>query len=235
MWSGPRALSTALMRAWENRPDCLVVDEPLYAAYLAMTGLDHPMRAEVLAAQPQDAAVVARQMASLGGAPVIYQKHMSHHLLPEMPRGWINKLCNAFLIRDPSRVLASYDQKRPAPTLADIGITQQAELFDRLAERHGKAPPVIDADDLQRAPALILDGLCRALKVPFLPQMLTWPAGSRASDGVWAAHWYDSVWRSTGFAPPRGGSLALSPVLAGLADEARPLYQRLAQHRLAAG
>ncbi|MCA8929140.1 MAG: HAD family hydrolase [Alphaproteobacteria bacterium] len=234
MWSGPRALSTALMRAWENRPDCLVVDEPLYAAYLAATGLDHPMRAAVLAAQAQDAGLVARRMTTMTGAPIIYQKHMSHHLLPTMPRDWVDRLANAFLIRDPARVLASYDRKRPAPTLADIGIGQQGEVFDRLADRDGRAPPVIDADDLQRAPETVLRALCRALGVPFRAEMLAWPAGPRASDGVWAPHWYDAVWRSTGFGPPRERATTLAPALARLAEQARPLYERLARHRLAA-
>jgi hypothetical protein len=232
MWSGPRALSTALMRAWENRPDCRVIDEPLYAAYLAATGLDHPMRAEVLAAQPQDPTAVAQAMTSAAGAAIVYQKHMSHHLLPDMPRGWIDSLRNAFLIRDPRRVLASYDRKRPAPTLADIGIAQQVELFDRLTQLEGRPPPVVDADDLQRAPEAVLRALCHALGVPFRVEMLAWPAGPRASDGVWAAHWYDSVWRSTGFAPPRPSSFELGPGLSELADVAMPLYRKLAEHRL---
>ena len=234
MWSGPRALSTAMMRAWENRPDCVVLDEPLYAAYLAETGLDHPMRRQVLASQPQDAAEVARKVTTCGGAPIVYQKHMSHHLLPDMPRDWVDNLRNAFLIRDPRQVLASYDRKRPAPALTDIGIEQQAELFARLADRDGMPPPVIDADDLQKSPRLMLATLCRALEVPFREEMLAWPPGPRDSDGVWATHWYDSVWSSTGFSPPRHLEPDLSPELAEVAEIARPLYDRLAGYRLAA-
>lgn len=232
VWSGPRALSTALMRAWENRPDCIVVDEPLYAAYLAATGLDHPMRDEVTATMECDASKVGQVMASIGGALIVYQKHMSHHLLPSMPRDWISNLRNAFLIRDPAKVLASYDQKRPAPTLADIGIEQQAEVFDRLADAEGKPPPVIDADDLQCTPRGVLEALCASLDVPFQEQMLAWPSGPRESDGIWASHWYDSVWQSTGFAPPSARTEVLSPSLQTLADRARPLYDKLAQHRL---
>lgn len=232
MWSGPRALSTALMRAWENRPDCITVDEPLYGAYLAETGLDHPMRDEIVVAMQCDAAKVGRAMASIGGAPVVYQKHMSHHLLPSMPRTWTGSLRNAFLIRDPAKVLASYDQKRPAPTVADIGIEQQAELFERACDATGTAPPVIDADDLQAAPEALLRALCSSLGVPFLAQMLAWPPGPRESDGVWASHWYDSVWRSTGFAPPPERTVVLSASLQTLTDRARPLYDKLAQHRL---
>lgn len=233
MWSGPRALSTALMRAWENRPDCIVVDEPLYAAYLAGTGLDHPMRAEILGAMECDAAKAGLAMASIAGAPIVYQKHMSHHLLPAMPRDWTRSLRNAFLIRDPVKVLASYDRKRPAPALADIGIEQQMELFNRFADAAGAPPPVIDADDLQAAPEPVLRALCAALGVPFRAEMLSWPAGPRTSDGVWAPHWYDSVWRSTGFAAPSARPAPLSPHLAALADRARPLYDKLARHRLA--
>ena len=232
MWSGPRALSTAMMRAWENRPDCIVVDEPLYGAFLADSGLDHPMRDEVIATMECDAAKAGASMAVLGGAPVIYQKHMSHHLLPTMPREWIGSLRNAFLIRDPAKVLASYDQKRAAPTLADIGIAQQAELFDHACERLGHAPPVIDAEAVQSAPKAALKLLCRALNVPFAESMLTWPEGPRESDGIWASHWYDSVWRTTGFAPPSDRKAELTSPLKALADQARPLYDKLAQHQL---
>jgi hypothetical protein len=232
MWSGPRALSTAMMRAWENRPDCIVVDEPLYGAYLAETGLDHPIRDEIIATMECDAAKAGSAMAALEGAPVIYQKHMTHHLLPSMPRTWIDGLRNAFLIRRPEKVLASYDQKRPAPSLADIGIAQQAELFQRMRALDGKPPPVIDADDLQAAPVAMLRRLCAALAVPFDAAMLAWPAGRRESDGIWASHWYDSVWTSTGFAPPRERQMVLSPALKALASEAMPLYEILAQHRL---
>lgn len=232
MWSGPRALSTAMMRSWENRADCIVVDEPLYGAYLAATGLDHPMRGEIIAAMECDAARAGAAMAAIGDAPVVYQKHMTHHLLPTMPREWIDSLRNAFLIRRPDKVLASYDQKRPAPSLDDIGIAQQAELFERMSALDGKPPPVIDADDVQAAPEAMLRALCKALGVPFDTAMLAWPAGPRESDGIWASHWYDSVWKSTGFAPPSNRETVLSPPLKALADEAMPLYDMLAQHRL---
>ena len=234
MWSGPRALSTAMMRAWENRPDCVIVDEPLYGAYLAATGLDHPMRNEIIAGMECDTARVAEAMVSANGAPVIYQKHMSHHLLPDMPHDWVERLSNAFLVRQPGHVLASYDRKQPAPTLDDIGIAQQVELFDRLADRFGTPPPVVDADDVQAAPELTLGALCQALDVPFRAEMLAWPAGPRESDGVWASFWYDAVRRSTGFAAPSERAIVLSPALARLEEAAQPLYERLAEHRLGA-
>ena len=232
MWSGPRALSTAMMRAWENRADCLVVDEPLYGAFLAETGLDHPMRGEIVGSMECDAAKAGAAMAAIEGAPIVYQKHMTHHLLPSMARQWVDGLDNAFLIRRPDKVLASYDQKRPAPSLADIGIAQQAELFERMVDQTGAPPPVVDADDVQAAPEPVLRALCKALGVPFDAAMLAWPAGPRQSDGIWASHWYDSVWQSTGFAPPSQREPMLSPALRALAGEAMPLYERLARHRL---
>jgi hypothetical protein len=232
MWSGPRALSTALMRAWENRPDCATVDEPLYGAYLAETGLDHPMRDEIVASMDCDVTRVGRALSAMTEAPIIYQKHMSHHLLPSMPREWIDSLHNAFLIREPSLVLASYDVKRTAPTLSDIGIVQQQELFDRLCEQNGKPPPVLDAEDLQRKPAAALRALCAAVGVAFSSRMLRWPAGPRPSDGIWAAHWYNAVWQSTGFARSEARHVEFPPSLETICEQALPIYERMAAHRL---
>lgn len=237
MWSGPRNISTAMMRAFGNRPDTAVVDEPFYAAYLAATGLDHPMRAEVLASQPTDwRAVVAALLGPVPeGRPVFYQKQMTHHMLEGFGRDWIAACRNAFLIRDPADVLASYVVKRGEVTLADIGIVQQAELFERELDRLGAPPPVIEAADVLADPRGALSALCAALGVPFTERMLSWPAGRRATDGVWAPAWYDAVERSTGFSTPgeRRPRPALADELKAVADAARPLYEKLAVHRIA--
>lgn len=235
MWSGPRNLSTAMMRAFENRTDCAVSDEPFYAAYLAETGLDHPMRDEVLASQPNDWRDVARQLigAAPDGSALWYQKHMTHHMLPEFGREWIAACRNAFLIRDPVRVLASYVKSRETVTIADIGVVQQSELFDAEADRLGHAPPVIDAADVLADPARTLGALCAALELDFDPAMLSWPAGKRGSDGVWAPAWYAGVEASTGFAAPGGDAGPDLPVhLADIAAEAEEHYRRLAAYRL---
>ncbi len=236
MWSGPRNISTAMMRSFENRSDTEVVDEPFYAAYLAATGLDHPMRDEVLASQSTDWAQVAAGMAGQGpGAPVFYQKHMTHHMLPGVDLGWTTACLNAFLIRDPAAVLASYVRKRGEVTLADIGVERQGELFDRECDRLGHAPPVVEGADVLAAPERTLTALCAALGIPFSDRMLSWPAGTRDSDGVWAPAWYDAVERSTGFGPPPGDASAdLPDDLRRIADQARPLYERLAAHKLVA-
>jgi hypothetical protein len=235
MWSGPRNISTAMMRSFENRPDSAVVDEPFYAAFLAQTGLDHPMRDEVLASQPTDWREVADAMTGPvpGGRAVFYQKHMTHHMLPDFGLDWSAACVNAFLIREPERVLASYVKKRDRPTLADIGVERQAELFEREADRLGKAPPVIEGVDVLAHPRETLGRLCWALGIPFTEAMLAWPEGRRDSDGVWAPAWYDAVERSTGFEAPKASvTLVLDDHLRRVADQAWPHYQRLAAFAL---
>jgi hypothetical protein len=234
MWSGPRNISTAMMRAWENRGDCAVSDEPLYAAYLAATGLDHPGREEVIVAGETDWRRVADTLLgpAPGGAPVWYQKHMSHHLLPGMDTDWVLGLRNVFLIRDPADVVASYIKSRATVVPEDIGLLQQARLFERLRARTGDAPMVVDAADFLRAPEAHLRAICDAMGIGFTPRMLSWPPGPRASDGVWAPHWYEAVWKSSGFEPwhSREGVLAGDALAA--ADACRPAYESLHAQRL---
>lgn len=234
MWSGPRNISTAMMRAWENRGDCAVSDEPLYAAYLAETGLDHPGREDVIAAGDCDGQRVARALLGPipGGLPLWYQKHMSHHLLPGADREWVHALHNIFLIRDPAEVVASYLKSRATVVPRDIGLLQQGELFDQLAERSGEAPMVIDATDFLQSPAAYLGEICRRLGIGFSERMLGWPAGPRDSDGVWAPHWYASVWNSTGFEPWRARETALGEEVLWVAEACRPVYERLYGYRL---
>lgn len=228
VWSGPRNISTALMRSWENRPDTVVVDEPLYAHYLQATGLDHPGRDEVIAAGETDwRAVVAGLLGPApGGARVFYQKHMTHHLLPVIERGWIAALTNVLLIRDPAEVVASYVRSRTSVTADDIGLPQQVRLYDDLAAA-GAQPPVIDARDFLLDPEPYLRALCAHVGVDFTGRMLTWSPGRRDSDGVWGRYWYDAVWRSTGFAAYRPRDVHLDGPAAAVADTCRPLYERL--------
>ena len=228
-----------MMRAFENRPDTAVVDEPFYAAYLAATGLDHPMRDAVLAAQPTDWRVVVEGL--MGpvpeSRPVFYQKHMTHHMLADFGLDWMRGCKNAFLIRPPEQVLASYTVKRAEVSLADIGFVRQAELFDREADRLGAAPPVIEAADVLTNPRAALTALCAALGIEFSESMLNWPAGPRPTDGVWAPAWYDAVERSTRFEAPRrvAGLADLDGPTRIIAEAARPYYERLAIHRLVIG
>jgi hypothetical protein len=236
MWSGPRNISTAMMRSFGNRPDTAVVDEPFYAVYLQETGALHPMRDEVLASQPRDWRAVVEGL--LGpvpeGRPVFYQKHMTHHMLQSIGREWTLNLRNAFLIRAPEDVLLSYAQVRGTPIPEEIGVPQQRELFEREADRLGHAPPVIDGADVLRDPGRVLSLACAALGIAFVPEMLSWPAGPRATDGVWAPAWYGAVEKSTGFSAPREGRVELTDELKRVADAVRGDYERLAGFRLGA-
>lgn len=234
MWSGPRNLSTALMYAFAARGDCAVWDEPFYAAYLAATGLDHPMRAEVLAAGEADPARVAAACAAAppGGEKLFYCKHMTHHMLPGFPLGFMDTCTNAFLIRHPARVVASYAAKRENPEPDDLGFRQQAALFDRVADRLGAAPPVIDSADIRANPLEALGKLCAALGIPFTPAMLSWPAGPKPFDGAWAPHWYPAVHRSTGFDAAEGPLPEVPGALQHLVEGAMPHYDKLRAYAL---
>ena len=234
MWSGPRNISTAMMRAWENREDTVVVDEPLYAHYLKVTGVDHPGKEQVLASQSTDWRVVTAALTGgiPGDKPIWYQKHMTQHVLPDMSLDWLAGLTNCFLIRRPEEVVASFTIQRPDASAWELGFEQQGRIFDHVSARLGAAPPVIDAEDVLKGPAATLRTLCVQLGIPFSERMLHWPPGPRASDGVWAPHWYHAVERSTGFEPYRPRVTHLSPFQARLAELCRPYYARLAAHRL---
>ena len=234
MWSGPRNISTAMMRAWGNRGDTFVVDEPFYAFYLKKTGADHPGVAEVIATGETD---WRRIVANLTGpipnsSRIFYQKQMTHHFLPEVSRDWLRKLTNCFLIRDPAEVIASYIKKNREPTVEDVGFVQQAEIFDFVRSQTGSAPPVIDAGDVLRDPERILRLLCDAIGVEFSNAMLSWAAGPRQTDGVWAKYWYAEVERSTAFAPYRERKIELPKGLHEVQRCCREIYEQLYQHRL---
>lgn len=234
MWSGPRNISTAMMRAWENRPDTVVCDEPLYGHYLLKTGLNHPGREDIVASQETDwRQVVAALTGPIpDGMAIFYQKHMTHHFLPEIDRGWLDKVANCFLIRDPREVLTSYARTRSNPTIHDLGFPQQVEIFDAVRSRTGRVPPVLDSRDILENPRRMLGLLCDAVGVPFSELMLKWPAGRRPTDGVWAEHWYGNVEMSTGFAAYRPQECTISDAFRPISEACEPLYRRLYDLRL---
>jgi hypothetical protein len=233
MWSGPRNISTAMMRSWENRPDSVVVDEPLYAAYLARTGIDHPARDAVIASQPTalDDAIAALHAPLPAGVSVHYAKHMTHHIDEDMDLSWSLAFHNVALIRDPFEVVSSYVRSREACEPRDIGVLQQRWLVDGW-DAAGQPAPIIDAGDFLREPEAHLRWLCDWLMISFTDRMLSWPAGPRDSDGVWAPHWYDAVWKSTGFEPWRPREIALSDHDAAVAAACRPAYEAMYERRV---
>ena len=236
MWSGPRNISTAMMRAWENRADTAVIDEPFYAYYLLKTGTQHPGREEVMASQPTEWRTVAEMLKGPipGGKAIWYQKHMTQHILPDMPLDWLDGLMNCFLIRAPEEVVASFTVIRPDAELWELGFEQQARLYEHVCRQSGSLPPVLDAADILKDPAGMLRALCTRLGIAFNDRMLHWPAGARNSDGVWAKHWYQAVEQSTGFEPYRARAMQLTTFQSHLAAECQPFYARLWSQRLMA-
>ena len=243
MWSGPRNISTAMMRAWENRKDTVVWDEPFYGHYLEQTGIPHPGADEVIADQGTDWRAIAAECANgpiangprgyIGSPPAIfYQKHMTMHLLPRIDRGWLSNVVNCFLIRSPKEVIASYAKVRSDLTLEDLGFVQQAALFDFVIKISGEIPLVIDSTDFLGDPESMLVKICQRLGIPFRTEMIAWPEGPRDSDGVWAKYWYDNVWASTTFGPHTEKSIHLDDEQARICSDAQPYYDMLYQYRL---
>jgi hypothetical protein len=234
MWSGPRNISTAMMRSFESRADTAVSDEPFYGAFLKATGADHPMAEQVVASMECDWLSVASAMAGAapGGAPVWYQKHMVHHMVGPVAPDDLQGVIHAFLIRDPARMIASYAAKRESVTPEDLGLEAEAEFFEREAERLGHAPPVVDSADVLADPEATLKALCAALGLAWDAAMLSWRPGRRPTDGIWAAHWYGRVEASTGFEPPPSTSPPLDDEGRRVRDSVQPHYDRLAAHRL---
>ena len=234
MWSGPRNISTAMMRAWGNRGDTVVVDEPFYAYYLRATGKQHPGAQEVITTGEIDWRKVVAQLAGPipKGKRVFFQKQMTHHLLPEVDRRWLNAVTNCFLIRDPHDVIASYIKKREKPALEDLGYVQQAEIFDFVRTRVKSLAPILDAKDVLENPERMLRLLCKVIGVEFSESMLSWPPGLRETDGIWAKHWYGEVAKTTSFQPYRPRHTEVPAHLQEIYQRCRDCYERLYECRL---
>jgi sulfotransferase family protein len=234
MWSGPRNISTALMRSWGNRPDTLVVDEPFYGLYLQRTGAPHPGAAEVIAQTETDSGkIIAGLLGRLPpGKSVFYQKQMTHHLLPEIDRSWLRQVTNCFLIRDPAEVITSYIRKRDEPAIEDLGFIQQIEIFQLVRQHTDTIPPVIDARDVLEHPKRTLELLCDAVGLKFDDAMLSWPPGLRDTDGIWAGHWYVEVAKSVGFQAYRPRTDEVPTRFRKICDRCGECYQELYEYRL---
>lgn len=234
MWSGPRNLSTAMMRSFGSRADTFVSDEPFYGAFLNASGADHPMREEVITAMDCDWLNVLRTLRGPApdGAPVWYQKHMWHHMVGPIGYEDFSGFTHAFLIREPERMIASYLRKRECAKFEDFGLERQADFFEREADRLGRSPPVIEANDVLVDPKGVLARLCAALGIDWDPAMLAWEQGRRPTDGPWAPHWYAAVEASTGFGHPEADPVDLPDDARRLAELCRPYYELLARHRL---
>ncbi len=238
MWSGPRNISTAMMRSWEHRQDTVVVDEPLYGPYLAITGKKHAMYAEIIEHQGKDWRPIVKHLTqelpeyATQQTRIFYQKHMSHHITNDIELDFVDQMRNAFLLRHPNDVLASYLRKHPRATPEDLGFPQQVKLFKHIRERTGKIPPIMESKDILLAPEAMMQKLCEALDVPFDSAMLAWPKGYRDSDGIWAEHWYNRVIESTGFSEYKHKENKLSKDEQRIADQCLPYFEELSEHKL---
>ncbi|MEL7536363.1 MAG: HAD family hydrolase [Pseudomonadota bacterium] len=236
MWSGPRNISTAMMRSFEARGDCEVVDEPFYAAYLAASGAEHPLRDAVLASQATEPAAVVdglgRPLAD--GRTLQYQKQMAHHMVFAIDEAWLGTVRHAFLVRDPAAMIASYLTMRTSVVADDLGLARQREIYESVVARTGQTPPVVDAADVLRDPPAVLAELCTSLDVAYSPAMQAWPPGRRPSDGVWAPHWYAAVERSTGFAPYVEREAKLPPAALRVLADCEPDYRFFFDRRIGA-
>ncbi|MEM9312272.1 MAG: HAD family hydrolase [Pseudomonadota bacterium] len=234
MWSGPRNISTAMMRSFGARADCAVSDEPFYGAFLKETGEPHPMAAATIADMDCDwNSVIATQSGAIpGGKSVWYQKHMPHHMVGPVGIGDFPRHRHAFLIRAPERVVASYAAKNELRRPELLGFAQLRDYFEVEAERTGQAPLVIDTDNVLRDPTGVLSQLCAGLGIVWDPAMLTWGKGPLPEDGVWGAHWYDKVNASTGFAPPPGPLPKLEGDYLAVAEACRADYEALKAHAI---
>jgi len=234
MWSGPRNISTAMMRSWENRADTIVHDEPFYAHYLANTNYDHPGKQEIIDTYENDWRKVAAQLTGdlPAGKSIYYQKHMTHHMLPNMEKDWMLNVTNCFLIREPRRVLLSFSKVIPNPEIEQTGIPQQIDIFNFVREQTGQIPPVLSARDVLTNPHRALTALCKAIGIPFDEAMLSWNAGKRDSDGIWAKYWYAAVEQSTKFMDYRADDTPIPEHLQDVLEECDEMYQEMEQYRL---
>ena len=221
MWSGPRNLSTAMMYSFGNRDDFDALDEPFYAPYLAQSGIEHPMGSEIMRAHETDPNKVPQQF-NPHSERHLYMKHMPHHMLADFPIDWAQDCINIHLLRHPARVIASYSAKRGEVTTEDIGYAQQLKIYEKLGGI------VIDSADIRANPERALRKLCSEIGLNFDPAMLSWASGPRTYDGIWAAHWYGAVHKSTGFAKPEAEVPKIDPALTSILRNVMPIYQELA-------
>lgn len=234
MWSGPRNLSTAMMRSFGSRADTFVSDEPFYGCFLKTRGADHPMRDEVIGGMDCDWQSVMTTLSgdAPDGSAVWYQKHMWHHMAGPVGYEDFDGFTHAFLIREPERMIASYLRKRDSAVFDGFGMDRQAEFFEREADRLGTPPPVVEANDILADPEGVLSKLCAALGIAWDPAMLSWKPGRRETDGPWAPHWYGAVEKSGGFGAPEIGPVELPVEAQRVADKCRPYYEKLAAFRI---
>ena len=234
MWSGPRNISTALMRSWESRSDTFVIDEPFYAHYLSVTNVDHPGRDEIIQNGETDQSVVSKELISDidDSCSIYFQKHMTHHMIPSVGREWMKDVVNCFLIRDPKDMILSYTKVNSNLSMHLLGLEEQYELFEYVTKINGRTPPVVDSKDILIDPRKTLSLLCEKVGVIFSEEMLSWSKGVRDTDGIWAKYWYDNVINSTGFNTYTEKNEVIRDEYLQLYEDCLKTYEKLSKHKI---
>jgi len=232
MWSGPRNLSTALMRSFENRNDTDVYDEPFYAYYLYKTKLDHPMKKEIINHYPiLQSRIIKSILSNTEKKKIYYQKHMTHHIIKNTKLDWLNKGYNCFLIRHPSKVINSYIKKNSLKNIDDIGFKKQYEIFKKVKKNKLKYT-VVNADSILKNPYIILKKLCKKLNINFTKKMLTWPKGKRITDGIWSKVWYKKVELSNTFSKYKNEKIHVPKKYKKIYEESLKYYNEMNKYSL---
>jgi len=234
MWSGPRNISTALMRSWESRSDTFVIDEPFYAHYLSVTNVDHPGRDEIVQSGETDQSVVSKGLISDidDSCSIYFQKHMTHHMIPSVDRDWMKDVVNCFLIRNPKDMILSYTKVNSNLSMHLLGLEEQYELFEYVTKINGRVPPVVDSKDILLDPRETLRLLCEKIGVVFSEEMLSWSKGVRDTDGIWAKYWYDNVVNSTGFNTYTEKNEVIRDEYLQLYEDCLKIYEKLSRHKI---
>ena len=234
MWSGPRNISTAMMRSWESRTDTFVIDEPFYAHYLSVTNANHPGRDEIIQDGETDQSIVSKGLISDvdDSCSIYFQKHMTHHMIPSVDREWMKEVINCFLIRNPKDMILSYTKVNSNLSMHLLGLEEQYELFEYVTKINGRAPPVVDSKDILMDPRKTLSLLCEKVGVIFSEEMLSWSKGVRGTDGIWAKYWYKNVINSTGFNIYKEKDDDVPSKYLGLYNECIKIYNELAKYKI---
>ena len=227
-WSGPRNISTALMRSWSSRNDSFVSDEPFYAYYLKEQQLKHPMYKEIIKYYPNtyDDVVTSLTSEIPNDKERWYQKHMAHHLIDLNNISWIKNFENCILIRHPKDVINSYIKKNTLNHVDELGYPQQYKIM-RYLDSVGKNFIVIDSNILLNNPEKILSQWCSSMNLEFDISMLRWEKGNHPQDGIWWKHWYDNVITTTHFQKFSSNKYELNKKYKSIYDEALDYYNKL--------
>ncbi len=230
MWSGPRNISTAMMRSFSSRSDTYVSDEPFYANYLMRTGIDHPGREEIIESYDTDYDSVISDLQNdiPDNKSIWYQKHMAQHIDPTDNLNWTNNFLNCLLIRNPNEVIPSFLQKSSITDLDELGYSQQLKLL----KYHDYKIPTVDAKDILLNPKSMLTKICSFFKIEFEKEMLFWNQGPHPQDGIWGKYWYDRLWESTTFSTYKENTSFVDDQYKDLLEKCTIIYNELYKYRI---